>query len=289
MPLQAIDTLARIETPESAWLTFRLAGPWTRMVAYGFDFLLRLLVLAAIGLVFGFLAGLFGAAPLGLLLLGFFALEWGYAWFFEAFWDGKTPGKHVMQIRVVKTSGSPIGFYDAMLRNLLRAADVLPPIGVLGPSVGTYGVGLGVMLATRRFQRLGDLVAGTMVVHVERPELRTSFAALRGNIKPLERARLAAGYRPPERVLELIDRLYRRRREMHPRRAAEIAALLAPRLRERLGYEDLEGLHTRSPALFLLRVLRTFAAEDEAGGDGWTRTVPVSGRRRAASREGSRP
>jgi len=260
-----VDTLARIETPESVRLAFRLAGPWVRLWAYLLDLTFRVVAGVASFLFAAMLTPLFSltALPIGVWLIGLFLLEWGYPCLFESLWNGKTPGKHLMHIRVVKTAGSPIGFYDAMLRNLLRAADALPVYFVAGVFPAYfYGVGLFAILATRRFQRLGDLAAGTMVVHEERPEFRTRFAAL-GEIKPLPRTAMAGGYRPPERVLDLIDRLYRRRGSIHRRRAAEIAATLAPAVRDRLGYEDPDGQCQEAPALFLLRVLRTFSEPED--------------------------
>jgi len=250
-----IDTVARIETPESVWLTFRLAGPWSRMTAYLIDFFLRFLFGALVSMACAALAIPLGGQAIGVLLVGVFILEWGYAWLFEAFRDGKTPGKHIMRIRVVKTSGSPIGFYDAAIRNLLRAADFLP----FGNAVGLVSI-----LATERFQRLGDLVAGTIVVHDDRPAFRTRVAGLEG-IQPLPRAARAGAWRPPERVLDLIDRLYRRRREIHPDRAQEIASILAPVLHDRLGLDDAADPASDSPARYLLRVLRTFTAPEDDG------------------------
>src|SRR5262249_15252496 len=94
----------------------------------------------------------------GLLLLLVFAAQWLYFVVWEAL-RGTTPGKMALGLRVLTTEGRPIGVTEAALRNLLRAADALP-IG--------YLVGVASMTLSPRFQRLGDLVAGTIVVIPDR-------------------------------------------------------------------------------------------------------------------------
>ena len=85
-----------------------------------------------------------------------FLLQWGYFALFEAFWNGQTPGKRVLRLRVIQRSGRPIGLFESMGRNLIRIIDMLP---------GFYLAGAVCIFATRRQQRLGDMVAGTLVVH----------------------------------------------------------------------------------------------------------------------------
>jgi hypothetical protein len=90
----------------------------------------------------------------------FFLLYWGYFTLFEAFWNGRTPGKRAVRIRVIQRSGRPIGFFESMARNLVRCIDQIPLI---------YAVGVIAIFATRQHQRLGDLAAGTLVVR-DRPQ-----------------------------------------------------------------------------------------------------------------------
>ena len=85
-----------------------------------------------------------------------FLCYWGYFTLFEAFWDGRTPGKRVARIRVIQRSGRGIGLFESMTRNLLRIVDQFPFI---------YVVGAISVFVTRDHQRLGDLAAGTLVVH----------------------------------------------------------------------------------------------------------------------------
>ena len=82
-------------------------------------------------------------------------LNWGYFTLFEAFWNGRTPGKRVARIRVIQRSGRPIGIFESMARNFVRYVDQIPFF---------YAVGVITMFATRQHQRLGDLAAGTLVV-----------------------------------------------------------------------------------------------------------------------------
>ena len=84
-----------------------------------------------------------------------FLLNWGYFTLFEAFGNGRTPGKRVAKIRVIQRSGRPIGLFESMARNLIRNVDQIPFI---------YAVGVIFMFVTKHHQRLGDLAAGTLVV-----------------------------------------------------------------------------------------------------------------------------
>ena len=91
-----------------------------------------------------------------LLILFYFVLIWGYYALFEAFRNGQTPGKRVLKIRVIKDNGRQITFFESLARNLLRVIDALP---------SAYLTGVISILVTKQNKRLGDLVAGTIVVH----------------------------------------------------------------------------------------------------------------------------
>lgn len=159
-----------IDTPEQVALTFPIAGIGSRFVALLLDSLLQLgVVLAALLLlvvVFAALGAhknvqsLAGKWFIALLIFAGFLLYWGYFALFEAFWHGQTPGKRVMKLRVIKDSGRGITVVESLARNLLRVVDYLPSL---------YLVGVVTMLANQRNKRLGDLAAGTLVVH-ERPD-----------------------------------------------------------------------------------------------------------------------
>jgi uncharacterized RDD family membrane protein YckC len=254
----SVDTLHRVETPENISLTFRLAGVWTRMHAYCVDLLLIGLasVVFITGLAFFDYDAWWNGMGQGLIYVLLFVIQWGYFWLFEALFDGRTFGKSVVGLRVVKIEGHPISFYDAMLRNLLRAVDVLP---------FAYGAGFLSIVSTRRLQRLGDIAAGTVVVRERRARFRGDPKALL-DLDPIPPVEIGSSYRPPERVLTLIETLFRRRRQLHPARADEIAALIAVPLSERIDYRGEPNEPIDDPAHFLFRVLRTFGSEDSREG-----------------------
>src|SRR5262245_1202485 len=147
-----LDTTRRVATPEGIELTLRLAGPVPRAFAWAIDLAIRLAALFAVSM----LAAALGRAGVGVILLTAFFVEWLLPAWFEASWNGQTPGKRALGIAVLNDDGTPLRWPGALTRNLLRAVDFLPLF---------YGVGLVAMLANRDFKRLGDLAAGTVVVY----------------------------------------------------------------------------------------------------------------------------
>jgi uncharacterized RDD family membrane protein YckC len=152
-----LDTTRRVATPEGIELTLRLAGPVPRALAWAIDLLIRVGIVLAVSLVFGAL----GHAGAGVALLTAFFVEWLLPAWFEAAWNGQTPGKRALGLAVLNDDGTPVRWPAAFTRNLLRAVDFLPLF---------YGIGLVAMLMNRDFKRLGDLAAATVVVYV--PEHR---------------------------------------------------------------------------------------------------------------------
>lgn len=151
-----------IDTPEQVHLEFVLAGVGSRFMAAFLDSLIQAgLMLFLMGLVFtialavGRVRGS-SAWVLAAFSLGSFTITWGYYTLFETFWKGQTPGKRWAGIRVIKESGRTITAFEAASRNLLRIIDWLP---------GFYGAGVVTMLLNAKHRRLGDFVAGTLVVH----------------------------------------------------------------------------------------------------------------------------
>jgi uncharacterized RDD family membrane protein YckC len=149
-----LDTTRRVATPEGIELTLRLAGPVPRALAWSIDLAIRVALVFAVSLA----ASALGKAGTGLILLAWFFVEWLLPAWFEAAWNGQTPGKRAMGIAVLNDDGTPLRWPAALTRNLLRAADFLPLF---------YGVGLAAMLSNRDFKRLGDLAAGTVVVYLD--------------------------------------------------------------------------------------------------------------------------
>ncbi len=155
---EKLDTLQAVELAEGIEIRLRMAGPMLRAGAYAIDFLIRGIALAVGGIAMVF-AGIAigGNIAGGMMLLAWFLMDWLYPVFFEAGKRGATPGKRAMGLRVVQATGSPITLGQAVVRNFLRFIDGMPFF--------TYCFGLTSCLATKRFQRLGDLAAGTVVIY----------------------------------------------------------------------------------------------------------------------------
>ena len=250
----AIDTWTEVETPENVTLTFQLAGPGSRIGAYIVDCVIRFVVAYAGAYAAGAMMPVLGQSlPIGFMLLGVFLLEWCYCGFFEGLWQGRTPGKRMFRLRVIKDAGYPISFYDAMLRNLLRVADIFP---------GTYGVGLVCMGATKRMQRIGDLVAGTIVIRDDQHRFERDTTAF-SQLEPIPATECDGQYKVSERTLDVIEQLLWRRSTLPRRRVEEIAAILAEPVAQQLGYPLKKEPGDRN-IYFLRRVLRTFSSIDES-------------------------
>ncbi|NLS92205.1 MAG: RDD family protein [Planctomycetaceae bacterium] len=172
-----LDTSIEIVTPENVSFRYHVAGPFRRLPAFLIDLALQavLLMIAAMGVQFMSVAfGLSGFfLGMGGFLIFWFVLSWFYGGLFETYWNGQTPGKRLMRIRVIGTDGQPINGLQAVLRNLLRAIDCQPMYMFslnrqLIMAGFLYQFGLFSTLMNNRFQRLGDLAAGTMVIVEER-------------------------------------------------------------------------------------------------------------------------
>ena len=150
----ALDTVRAVATPEGVELDLHLAGPVGRACAWLVDLFLRMTGLLVLWLVLIPL----GQLGMGVWLILLFLVEWLYPVAFEIWAGGATPGKKLLGLRVVNDDGTPVSRRASVTRNLLRAVDFLPAL---------YGVGLIAMLLNRDFKRMGDLVAGTVVIYVE--------------------------------------------------------------------------------------------------------------------------
>ena len=159
-----LDTYREVITPEGVALRLPAAGPVPRALAWAIDFAIRGVVVSIAGFVLA-LAGQVGTGVMSVLL---FVVFWFYPVLFEALWDGRTPGKRALGLRVVAGNGAPIGWLASFARNLLRTVDMLP----FG-----YAAGLVASLSDPYSRRLGDMVADTVVVHVPRESADTAAVA----------------------------------------------------------------------------------------------------------------
>ncbi|HXZ85865.1 MAG TPA: RDD family protein [Myxococcota bacterium] len=170
-----IDTIHAVQTPEGVDLALPVAGPAPRGLAYALDLGIQAVVLSSAQTLL-FSAGQTGFA-IGLYLIAGFLVTWFYPVLFEVLARGQTPGKRIVGVRVVHENGTPIGWSASVLRNFLLVADFLPLL---------YLAGVVSICVDPSFRRLGDLAAGTLVVHAprERRGLRRGAAA-RGAERPL--------------------------------------------------------------------------------------------------------
>lgn len=227
-----MDERIHIATPDHVSLEFELAGLGSRFSAYVIDFIFNVLLIIAIifvaylsgGLIaLRLLAGSSGGNAsvswlLAVVVLIIFLINWGYYVFFEGLGKGSTPGKKRMGIRVIRQDGLPIGLREAALRNLVRAADMLPP-----PS---YILGGLVMHFDPQGRRLGDMVAGTYVV-VEKFDLAAQGASGAAWVKRVEQGRSRQGLTLPRgtisaQQLGLIEQFLARSRELSEERRSQL-------------------------------------------------------------------
>jgi len=192
----ATEDILVIETPERVPLHFALASIGNRFLACAIDHAIQavaiglILLTASILMSFLMIQETISSAPkwvLALMIFMLFLIFAGYFAFFEWAWSGQTPGKRWLKLRVIREDGRPITFWEAGLRNLLRTVDMMP--------APFYSIGLISVFSSSRDQRLGDMVAGTVVVRereAEAPEFSQVFAtpvsdpALRRSFKPVD-------------------------------------------------------------------------------------------------------
>lgn len=276
------DDRYRVETPEQIGLEYDIAGLGTRFLATLVDLIFIGLILALVGCFslvgFGFLIGVLenvfgesvgnvsGAVTVALLGLMLFAILWGYYVFFETIWHGQSPGKRWTGLRVIQEGGYPIRFSHAAIRNIVRIADFLPFLYVLGAAV---------MLFDKRSRRLGDLVAGTIVVK-ELPEIAagtlgagvthipTAAMPLRLGIPPSQGGQVPNLHRLTPADQSLIREYFLRRPELLPEAANRLSLRLAGVFARKLDYTPTGDV----PEQFLARIA------SQLGGRGYSPQQP---------------
>ncbi len=233
LPDQLTDKLT-IETPEQTPLEFPLAGIGSRFLALAFDTLIQFAAIFLLGIVSLLLASSIGkswqaggmwAMAAGWLLV--FSLYFGYFAVFEAVWNGQTPGKRFTRLRVIQSSGRPVTVYQAVARNLLRIVDQLP---------GFYAVGILAALLNRQNKRLGDYVAGTVVVHEKAlTEVQPEWGSPgKSGVARYNAARLSTD------DLQLVETFLQRRSHLSADVRAQMAQQIAERLAQKLAVTPTE-------------------------------------------------
>ena len=239
-----LDDELLIETPERVELHYVLANIGNRFLAAALDHLFQAVLMVALLLLVGAVSnwnydiGL-GTWAWAVAVVIFFLIYWGYFVIFETLWNGQTPGKRIMKLRVVREDGRPIRFFEAFVRNLLRiAVDFMPP-----PS---YAIGVSSIIFSPRSKRVGDLVAGTVVVKEraseaptlddiirlseaeERKLARTAPALFKANTRLLS-----------DRELQAVETFLNRRYELNEPNRSMLAARIAQGVAGKLGIPNL--------------------------------------------------
>ena len=219
-----------IDTPEQVHLEFVLADIGSRFMAALLDWIIQLLLYVALFASAWFALRfspfeMFSQYPVWLAAIFvfiFYCIYWGYYAVFEIFWKGQTPGKRWAGIRVIKDSGRPINAFEAIARNLVRIVDYFP---------GMYGVGVVTMLLNSKNRRLGDFVAGTLVV--QEASARESELFFNTDTKTDFAFHQAAGLTLQE--VELMETFLARRLDIPPDVRQQNAARISYRIATRLG------------------------------------------------------
>lgn len=246
---EQIDSIIRVVTPENIAFEYRLAGPFRRLPALIIDWTIAGAVVFCLVIAIAFTFGAFisGGLAEAMISISFFVVRWFYGGLFETFMNGQTIGKRLTGIRVLTTDGQPINGLQAIMRNLFRGADLFLALPCLG---------LIVMTLNKRSQRLGDLVAGTIVV-VEQNSWLTGVAKLED-----PRAIQLAGYLPPNFVVSrplarALATYVERRRFFSPLRRREVAKHLGEPLLQKFGLPS----DTSYDLLLCALYYRTFIAD----------------------------
>lgn len=225
--MEPIEKLT-IDTPEQISLEYPLAGLGSRFLALVLDSLLQgALVLVVFLVMILLMPGIDKVSPEGAkwliavwIFVGFL-LYWGYFALFETIWKGQTPGKRVLGLRVIKENGGSIGASEAMSRNLLRAID----------SLGGYAVGILTIFLNKQNKRLGDYVAGTVVVHEHAAKEAQPYWNTRET--SADALYTVQDMRPEE--VEVLESFLARRIELEPQVRYRLAAQMAERMAARLN------------------------------------------------------
>lgn len=229
-----------VRTPESIAFHYELAGLGSRFLAVAIDWIIQ--VVLALGAFIGTAYALQGIRRLlgslhlkstqtdslisaGAIFL-FFLIFFGYFIAFEALWNGQTPGKRAIGIRVVRDGGYPIGFTESVIRNLIRVIEV---------ALFLYGVSAVCAIMSAYNKRLGDLAAGTIVVRDSSFEVSNPDRWLQGDADPAPAIGVGGAAGLTDDEMSLVHRYLERRSQLEPEVARQLAQRVAASLRPKLG------------------------------------------------------
>ena len=228
-----------IQTPEQVGFQYTLGGLGTRATAFLLDTAFRVLLTLSIFSVVtlltqalpsvsptDFMADLSGNWIMAIGILAYGVVDLGYFLLFEAMWSGQTPGKRLQKLRVIRINGRPIGWLESSIRNILRAVDIL---------AGFYPLGLIVIFLSKHSQRIGDYVAGTVVIVERRRPVPTNRTRLRSSVKLLIPDIELHISTLDTQQYQLLQSYLLRRQEMDRDHREQLAGDMARRLIEQWG------------------------------------------------------
>lgn len=227
-----------IETPELVVVSYTIAGLGSRLYAGLIDLIICVLLLLGVGLLLYATTGADAGSSdpgastawaVAILVIVQFVVLWGYYLLFEGLWDGQTPGKKLHGLRTVRDGGYSVGFSASAVRNLMRIVDLQP--------LFTYVVGITSISVTKSGKRLGDIVAGTLVVRE---------TMVRQPAKPVVKRRaeaepVAAVALLDDQELQLLERWADRRMSLDADRRRALTAQVAARLRQAPAFRVATG------------------------------------------------
>ncbi len=266
---QSSDQLS-IDTPELVAIQMPLAGIGSRFIALLVDYVIWFVGIGFVASIFAFLLPGINAFnrisaqwATALYLFLIFLFNWGYFTLFEAFWNGRTPGKRIARIRVIQRSGRAIGLFESMARNFVRYIDQIPFF---------YAVGAIAIFVTRDHQRLGDLAAGTLVVRdriEEAPISTESTRTFTANIftPAVPTPEPHAGFSLPNHGiaklsvpdLQVLESFFARRLDMPLATRQALAERIAAAIQSKSGLEPPPGASVETFLEITARQLRDVA------------------------------
>jgi uncharacterized RDD family membrane protein YckC len=244
----ALDTTIAVVTPENIAFEYQLAGPFRRLPAYLIDLVVRAGLIIAVGLIL-LLLGLLtrfalpGSFLMASMFIGYFVISWFYGTLMETYFNGRTVGKWSCGLRVICVDGRPIDGTRAVIRNLLRIADLapfaalsqfdeeIPPMFIIPTGI----IGLVCTICTRRMQRLGDLAAGTMVV-VDEKSWRLPVTKIDDPRAAALASYIPGDYRVSRSMARTLATYVERRAYLTPARRREVARSLTDPLLQRFEF-----------------------------------------------------
>ena len=280
---ETLDNQIRVATPENISFHYEVTGPFRRLLAYVADIMITVsafailttLIWTVLGLVafifrftiFGNALDLLINASSGLVLAAGFILLWFYGAFMETNFNGQTFGKMLARIRTISVDGSSIDASQAALRNFFRLLDVSPfvPLSlIMGPfveddlSLPIFAFGFICMAISPRYQRVGDLVAGTMVV-TEEPKWAYGLAKFTDSRVPELAEAIDKSFVVTPSMARTLAEYVDRRRVLPMPRATEIAKHMATPLIRTLGLRE----DTSADLLLCALYYRTYLEAEE--------------------------